>query len=83
LLRCKKGQQVEISRIRGGARLHQKLEQMGLSSGSIILVIENEYPGPMVIADSHGQRQVLGKGMARQILVRCVEDRRTKEVSRQ
>ncbi len=78
LLRCKKGQQVVITGIRGGARLHQKTELMGLIPGAEILVIQNEYPGPLIIADKDGTRKILGKGMARHILVRTTEKLRDK-----
>ena len=73
LLRCKKGQRVVITRIRGGARLHQKTELMGLTPGTEILVIQNEYPGPLIYADSEGARKILGKGMARQIMVKTTD----------
>ena len=48
LLRCKKGQQVLITRIRGGARLAHKIQMMGLIPGTEIRVIQNEYPGILV-----------------------------------
>lgn len=67
---CKSGQKVEITRTRGGKRLRRKLEELGLKPGSEICVIQNEFPGPMIISINDGKRLVLGKGMAMHILVK-------------
>ena len=74
LLRCKTGQRVEISRSRGGAHLEQRLKDLGLVPGAKICVVQNDLPGPLIIAGDDGNRMILGKGMARHILVRGIED---------
>ena len=70
LLRCKSGQRVLVDRIRGGARMGHRLERLGLTPGAEICVVQNEYPGPLIISGPSGERVILGKGMARHIYVR-------------
>jgi ferrous iron transport protein A len=69
LLRCKSGQRVQIDRIRGGARMGQRLDRMGITPGATICVVQNEFPGPLIISVASGERMILGKGMARHIFV--------------
>ncbi len=80
LQRCKAGQRVAIHRIRGGARLNQKLVSLGLIPGSEISVIQNDFPGPLIIALGDGERKILGKGIARQIDVARIGDRSVGDV---
>ena len=68
--KCQSGQRVEITRTRGGRRFHEKLNELGLISGSSIQVIQNDFPGPMIISLNEGKRLVIGKGMARHIMVK-------------
>lgn len=74
LLRCKTGQRVVVSRNRGGMKISQKLKDLGLTPGTEICVIQNDFPGPLIISGDDGNRKILGKGIARQILVRGLED---------
>lgn len=67
---CKSGQKVKITRTRGGKRLHRKIEELGLKPGSEICVIQNEFPGPLIISVNDKNRLVIGKGIARHILVK-------------
>ncbi len=39
-------------------------------SGSFIQVIQNDFPGPMIISLNEEKRLVIGKGMARHIMVK-------------
>ena len=68
--RCRSGQKVEIIRIRGGRRFHRRIEELGLTPGSVIRVIQNEFPGPLIISINDGNRLTLGKGMAMHIMVK-------------
>ena len=68
--RCRSGQKVEIIRTRGGKRFLRRLEELGLIPGSVIRVIQNEFPGPLIISINDGKRLVLGKGMAMHIMVK-------------
>ncbi len=68
--RCRSGQKVEIIRTRGGRRFHNRLEELGLKPGSEVHIIQNEFPGPLIISINGGKRLVLGKGMAMHIMVK-------------
>ena len=72
LIRCRSGQQVEILRTRGGRKMHQWLEDLGIAPGSVFYLVRNDFPGPLILADSSGERVVVGKGMARHILVKAI-----------
>jgi len=67
---CRSGQKVEITRTRGGRRFHKRLEELGLIPGSVIRVIQNEFPGSLIISINDGERLSLGKGMAMHIIVK-------------
>lgn len=69
LVRCRTGQKVEIVRTRGGRGFTNRIKNMGLEPGTILHVVQNDFPGPMIISVNDGDRVVLGKGMARHILV--------------
>jgi ferrous iron transport protein A len=68
--KCQSGQRVEITRTRGGRRFHEKLDGLGLISGSSIQVIQNDFPGPMVISLNDEKRLEIGKRMAMHIMVK-------------
>lgn len=67
---CRSGQTVEVIKTRGGRRRHRKFEDLGLIPGSEIRVIQNEFPGPMIITVNGGKRLALGKGLAMHLVVR-------------
>ena len=67
---CKSGQKVEITRNRGGKRVHRRLEELGLNPGSEICVIQNDFPGPLIISIDNEDRLVIGKGLAMHVLVK-------------
>ena len=69
LLRCKTGQKVEIIRTKGGRGLSNRLGGMNLKPGVILHVVQNDFPGPLIVSVNNGDRLILGKGMARHILV--------------
>ncbi len=64
------GQRFEIVSIRGGRMVSQKIRDLGLKSGSIVTIVQNEFPGPLILSVKDGSRLVIGKGMARHILVK-------------
>ncbi|RLD02006.1 MAG: hypothetical protein DRI46_01810 [Chloroflexi bacterium] len=68
--RCKTGQKVEIVRTRGGRGFNRRLRALDLRPGTVLWIIQNDFPGPLIISNSEGERLVLGKGMARHILVK-------------
>jgi ferrous iron transport protein A len=63
------GQIVVVTQTRGGWRLNTRIKKLGLDIGSSVQVIQNEFAGPLIIS-VNGDRQVVGKGMARHILVK-------------
>jgi ferrous iron transport protein A len=67
---CKSGQNVEISWTRGGRGMRKKLQDMGLIPGSVLSVLQNDFPGPLIISLSDGTRLVIGKRLAMHILVK-------------
>ena len=67
LVRCMAGQEVEIIRTRGG---RCRLQALGLEPGMVVRVVQNEFNGPVIISVDDGDRLILGKGMARHILVK-------------
>jgi len=69
LAKCKTGQQVAIVRTRGGRGLANRLRGLDLEVGTVLHVIRNEFPGPIILSINQGERLVLGKGIARHILV--------------
>ena len=67
---CRSGQQVIILRTRGGRRINQRLKTLGLIPGAELQIINNDFPGPLIITDLDGNRKILGRGMAMHILVK-------------
>jgi len=70
LIRCQRGQQFEIIHTRGGRKMSQRFEELGLIPGSVFCVVRNDFPGPLILSGSSGKRVVVGKGMARHIQVK-------------
>lgn len=63
------GTTVKIRAIRGGQRLKQRLNALGLHQGAAVRVIKNDTSGPLIIAVKEDGRLALGRGMAHHILV--------------
>ena len=68
--RVQSGQRVSIIRTRGGSRFESKIKELGQNPAVNIQVIQNEFPGPLIISINDKRRLVIGKGMARHILVK-------------
>jgi Fe2+ transport system protein FeoA len=62
------GQSVEIVDVKGGHGLKRRLAAMGLVRGQEVEVIYNNRGGPLVVAVMGG-RLMMGRGMARRIIV--------------
>ena len=71
LANAKQGERFEIKDFIGGATARMRLLSMGLRIGDKIDVINNLDKGQLVIAVSH-QRYVLGRGLAKKILIEPV-----------
>ncbi len=64
----KTGQKVRLLSIEAGRGLNTRLASMGLVPNVEITVVSNGHPGPFVISVKNS-RMMLGRGMARKILV--------------
>jgi ferrous iron transport protein A len=64
-----RGETVVIQHINGGGRLRQRLFDLGLNQGAHVRVVQNEMPGPMILAVKEDGRLALGRGMTHHILV--------------
>ena len=67
---CRSGQEVEVIKVRGGRRFRRRIEDLGLDTGAKVLMIQNEFPGPLIISVDGGNRLTLGKGMAMHVMVK-------------
>ena len=47
-----------------------KVDSLGLTPGTEVCIVQNEYPGPLIISGASGERMIIGKGMARHIFIR-------------
>jgi ferrous iron transport protein A len=72
LIRCKSGQKALIIQLRGGKKLRKRLLNEGLTPGTEINVVNNDFPGPVILSTNDGSRLVLGKGKAMHILVEII-----------
>ena len=70
LSKCKSGQKVVVSQIRGGRRLRGKLTNQGIILGTDIKVVNNDFPGPLIVSTTDENRVVLKRGEAFHILVK-------------
>ncbi|MEJ2412811.1 MAG: ferrous iron transport protein A [Anaerolineales bacterium] len=59
-----------IIHTRGGRKMRQRLQELGLTPGSVFSVVRNDFPGPLILAALSGERVVVGKGLARHIQVK-------------
>lgn len=69
LARCKTGEQVQITQIRGGRGFSRRIRGLDLKPGMLVDIIQNDFPGPLIIATDDGDRLEVGKGLASHILV--------------
>ncbi len=62
------GAEARLVMVRGGPGLRSRLTAMGLRAGAAVRVVHNGGRGPFVVAAGES-RIVLGRGMARKVLV--------------
>jgi len=63
------GENVRMVAIRGGMRVRKRLADMGLTPGTILRVMQDNYGGPLIVAFKDDSRLALGRGMAHKIQV--------------
>lgn len=68
LVKAKPGERVIIDEITGGSNVRMRLSSMGLREGDAMEVVTNQFSGQLVVAVDFN-RYVLGRGMAKKILV--------------
>jgi ferrous iron transport protein A len=68
LVKIAAGKTVSVNGFSGDAEAKRRLSDMGLTPGTEITVVENHYPGPLLVS-LRGSRLVLGQDMAEQLLV--------------
>jgi len=68
LVKVAAGKTVTVSGFSGGAEVKRRLSDMGLTPGTEITVIENHYPGALLIS-LRASRLVMGQDLAEQVLV--------------
>lgn len=73
LARVKPGQNVRVIEIEGGWHLRQRLNQMGIHIGDLMIVKQaGAFRGPMLI-EIHGSQVALGCGLARKVIVKIID----------
>ena len=64
------GQRVRVTRVDGGRAMRGRLCAMGLTPGTSVSVVADG--GGPVVLDVLGGRVMIGRGMARQVMVRTI-----------
>ena len=70
----KKGHDYKVKSIRGGRSFINKIESMGILSGTILTRINANVGGGPVVIKVGNSRYALGRGMATKIKVNEIED---------
>lgn len=65
------GEKAELVDVRGGHGIRMRLASMGLNSGTMVEMVQNAMPGPVILGVMD-TRLAIGRGMAQKILVRKV-----------
>jgi ferrous iron transport protein A len=72
-LNCaQRGDEVEVLELRGGWGIRQRLNQIGIHEGDVLLVKRSAMFGGPIVVEVHGTEMALGRGMARHLTVRRV-----------
>lgn len=73
LINLKLGQEAEIFSVAGGWMANKRLADLGLTPGTKIKIVRKApFLGPIEI-EVRGSRLVLGRGLARKVLVRTIK----------
>jgi Fe2+ transport system protein FeoA len=70
LSRARKGEHVEVVRLEGGWGIRQRLNQIGVYEGDVLLVKRRAVFGGPIVVEAHGTETAIGRGMARHIAIR-------------
>jgi Fe2+ transport system protein FeoA len=70
LNRARKGDRVEVVEVEGGWEVRQRLKQIGVNEGDILLVKRRAVFGGPIVIETHGSEMAIGRGMAGHVAVR-------------
>ncbi len=70
LSRARRGDRVVVVRLEGGWRVRQRLNQIGVYEGDVLLVTRRAVFGGPIVVEGHGAETAIGRGMARHVAVR-------------
>jgi ferrous iron transport protein A len=68
LVKIPAGKTVTVSGFTGDSDAKRRLSDMGLTPGTVVAIVENHYPGALLL-NLRGSRLVLGQDMAERVLV--------------
>lgn len=63
------GQAVTLADVEAGDRFRKRLGDLGLGVGMTVRVVQNSFPGPLIVATTDDARLAVGRGMAHKIRV--------------
>jgi Fe2+ transport system protein FeoA len=70
LNRARKGDRVQVVEVAGGWEVRQRLNQIGINEGDVLLVRRRAVFGGPIVVETHGSEMAIGRGMARNVAVR-------------
>ena len=70
LNRARKGDRVKVVELEGGWGVRQRLNQIGIYEGDVLLVKRSAVFGGPIVVEVHGTEMAIGRGMARHVAVR-------------
>lgn len=68
-----RGETVALTEIRGGEKVCQRLNELGLNVGAFVRIVQSDLSGPMILAVKNDTRLAIGQGMAQKIMVRYAQ----------
>lgn len=63
------GETVELVHVASGERFRKRLADLGLGMGMTVRVMQNNLPGPLILAITDDSRLAVGRGIAHKIRV--------------
>ncbi|MBN1964295.1 MAG: ferrous iron transport protein A [Anaerolineae bacterium] len=63
------GESAELVEVGAGLQFRKRLADLGLGPGMVVRVVQNNVPGPLILAIKDDTRLAIGRGMAHRIRV--------------
>jgi ferrous iron transport protein A len=70
LNRARKGDRMEVVELKGGWGIRQRLQQIGVYEGDVLLVRRRAVFGGPIVVEVHGTEMAIGRETARHVAVR-------------